>query len=123
VSPTGIVALRRAAAVVAGVVGVALLARPQQVGAAVSDRSGRPANWIVRLLGARMAGQAAVTLVRPTTPVTALGAGTDLTHAASMVWAARHLPRYRRAALTSATVATIFGAADLAVTLAGRSTR
>jgi hypothetical protein len=123
VSPTSTIALRRAAAVVPGALGVALLARPQQVGEAVSDRSGRPADWIVRLLGARMAAQAAVTLVRPTTAVTALGTGTDLTHAASMVWVARRLPRYRRAALTSAAVATLVGAADLAVTIAGRRKR
>ena len=122
-SPTSTIALRRAAAVVPGALGVALLARPQQVGEAVSDRSGRPADWIVRLLGARMAAQAAVTLVRPTTAVTALGTGTDLTHAASMVWVARRLPRYRRAALTSAAVATLVGAADLAVTIAGRRKR
>jgi hypothetical protein len=70
-----------------------------------------------------MAAQAAVTLVRPTTAVTALGTGTDLTHAASMVWVARRLPRYRRAALTSAAVATLVGAADLAVTIAGRRKR
>ena len=122
-SPTSTIALRRAAAVVPGALGVALLARPQHVGEAVSDRSGRPADWIVRLLGARMAAQAAVTLVRPTTAVTALGTGTDLTHAASMVWVARRLPRYRRAALTSAAVATLVGAADLAVTIAGRRKR
>lgn len=122
-SPTKTTALRRTATIVPGALGVALLARPHQVGEAVSDTSGRPADWIVRLLGARMAGQAALTFVRPTTAITALGTGTDLTHAASMVWAARRLPRYRRAALTSAAVATIFGAADLAVTIAGRRKR
>jgi uncharacterized membrane protein YadS len=123
VSETSSAAMRRAVAVVPGALGVALLARPQQVGEAVSDRSGRPADWIVRLLGARMALQAVVTLARPTTAVGALGTSADLSHAASMVWAARRLPRYRRAALTSAAVATVCGAADLAVTIVGRRKR
>lgn len=120
---SGGAAVRRAVAVVPGAVGVVLLTRPHEVGEAVSDGTTRPPDWIVRLLGARMAGQAALTLVRPTTTITALGTGTDFTHAASMVWAARRMPRHRRAALASAALATLFGAADLAATVAGRRQR
>jgi hypothetical protein len=111
---------RRAFAIAPGLVGVALLARPDQIGAAVSRKGARPADWIVRLLGARMAGQAVVTLARPSTTVAALGFGTDVSHAASMVWLARRMPRYRRAAIASAAVASAFAGAGLVTAFPGR---
>jgi hypothetical protein len=103
-----------------GVLGVALLARPRQISTAVSRTGARPADWIVRLLGARMAGQAAVTMARPTTAVAALGVGTDVSHAASMVWVAQRMPRYRPAAVASAAVATAFAGAGTFAALTGR---
>jgi hypothetical protein len=103
-----------------GVLGAALLARPRAVSTAVSRTGARPADWIVRLLGARMAGQAVLTLARPTTAVAALGVGTDVSHAASMVWVAQRMPRYRPAAVASGAVATAFAGAGIFAALTGR---
>lgn len=70
-----------------------------------------PPAWIVRVLGARMAAQAALVRWiaghRPGDRPRALRAGAvvDGLHGASMVAAAAVWPRYRRSALTSAGLA------------------
>lgn len=68
----------------------------------VTGRHGAPPGWIVRVLGARLLAQAAPEAIRPSRRLLRLGLVVDLTHAASMLAAARIWPRYRRAALASA---------------------
>jgi hypothetical protein len=85
--------------------GAALLARPDDVAAAVAGRP-TPPSWLVRVLGARQVVQQLVVLAVPTPAVTRAAAAVDLTHAASMLAALVVAPRYRRAELVSAAVAT-----------------
>lgn len=72
---------------------------------------GRPPGWIVRVLGGRMAAQAAVLewvrRHRGADEAAALrcGAAVDALHGLSMVGAAAIYPRYRRSALLSAGMA------------------
>ena len=99
-------------------IGLVLLIAPRRVATLAGGPGGAPPNWVIRLLGVRMAGQAGFELSRPTPEVLAASAGVDGVHAASM------LPvllssRYRRAALLSAGVA-VASAAGL--TLAQRPT-
>ena len=69
---------------------------------------------LTRVLGARLLLQAAVTDVRPDAVSVALGAETDLVHAASMlVWAVVDR-RSRRLTLMSAVLAGVFAAAGAA---------
>lgn len=93
--------------------------------AAVAAGTGPPApSWLVRVLGLRMAAQCLATawtrgrgrhLQRR---VLLGGAAVDVTHAASMVLAARWRPAYRRSALASAGLAA--SAAVLGLVAAGR---
>jgi hypothetical protein len=85
--------------------GAALLVRPDAVAAAVAGRP-TPPSWLVRVLGARQVVQQLVVLVRPTPVVVNAASAVDLTHAASMLAALVVAPRYRRAELVSAAVAT-----------------
>ncbi|MGN6574677.1 MAG: hypothetical protein ACTHKG_03225, partial [Nocardioides sp.] len=97
--------------------GVVLLARPRRVGDALglelADASaGRN---VMRLLGGRHLGQAALTAARPTGPVVALGAAVDGIHSLTALgWGV--LDRsHRRAGLTDAGLAAGFGVAGALV--------
>ena len=85
--------------------GTALLVRPDDVAVAVAGRP-TPPSWLVRVLGARQVVQQLVVLARPTPAVVNTASAVDLTHAASMLAAWALAPRYRRAELVSAAVAT-----------------
>jgi len=63
--------------------------------------------WIVRVLGARMAGQGALEAAMPTRAVTVLGLAADGLHAASMFALAAAQPRYRRVGVIAALPATV----------------
>lgn len=93
----------------------ALLGQPGRVADAVSGGVGTVPSWIMRVLGIRIATQAAVELLWPGRTLLRFGVGVDLTHAASMLAAAQLLPVYRRAALASAAAAAV-SAASGAVT-------
>jgi hypothetical protein len=77
----------------------------------IAGDRGLPPAWIVRVLGARILIQAAPEAISAHRMILRLGVFVDLTHAASMVTAARIWPRYRRAALASAASAGISGLA------------
>lgn len=89
-----------------------------------TGRGGRkhavPPHWLIRVLGARSLVQGAATMAWPTRQAALLGAAADGTHAASMLPIVLASSRYRRAALTSAIVAS---ATALAGVLAGRARR
>lgn len=87
------------------VVGVVLLARPEQVTAAVSTNA-QPATGWARLLGVRYLTQGAVELRWASAGVLAGSAGVDALHGLSMYALAAIQPRYRRPALVSASLAT-----------------
>ncbi len=87
------------------VVGVVLLARPEQVTAAVSTDTQPAAGW-ARLLGARYLAQGAVELAWSRAGVLSGSAGVDALHGLSMYALAAFQPRYRRPALVSASLAT-----------------
>lgn len=92
-----------------------LLAQPaSMVRSAVGDQD-VPPPWIMRLLGARMLVQAAADVVSPRPTTLRVSAFVDVTHAASMVIAAKVWPRYRRAALASAISAASAATAAVAV--------
>ena len=87
-------------------VGATALLGAQRVAKAVSGGSGVPDAAVVRLLGGRQLLQGIAVLIRPT-PTLIIGAlAVDVLHGVSMVAAAVIWPGYRRAALTSAAVAT-----------------
>lgn len=97
--------LRRGVRILAGARGLeaaVLLTRPQAVGGLVGGAHATPPAWVLRMLGGRLLVQCLVEIIRPAKAVVALGAVVDLTHAASMLAAARWLPNYRRPALASA---------------------
>jgi hypothetical protein len=81
---------------------VALLVQPPGVLRSITGRGSAPPAWIVRVLGARLLAQATSEVIAPGRNLLRLGVLVDLTHAASMLIAARVWPRYRRAALASA---------------------
>ena len=91
--------------------GIAEIAAPARVGAMLGLKLGRPAQVVVRILGARDLVQAGVGGPSPTYAVSALGAEVDLLHAASMVAFAAVRPSSRRAALTSGALAGGFAVA------------
>ena len=84
--------------------GLTLLARPAEVAAAIAPAFPRERLWVARLLGARLAAQHAAVLMAPRAPVLEAAAAVDALHAASML-PVLALPRYRRAALVSGTLA------------------
>jgi hypothetical protein len=87
-------------------VGAAALLRPRPVAQAVSGGRSAPDAAVVRLLGGRQLLQGIAVLIRPT-PALIIGAlAVDVLHGVSMVAVAVIWPGYRRAALTSAAVAT-----------------
>ena len=93
--------------------GCALLAAPRRVGRLIGGESAPPT--VVRVLGARRLLQQVVLLARPSPGIAFAAAAVDSLHAASMLGAVRLWPRYRRAGLTSAAVAT----ASATITLLG----
>jgi len=105
---------RRAGALAQAATGTVLLTRPEALVALVSGTGAHPANWIVRVLGARMAAQGCVVAARPGRVLLLGGAAVDAVHAASMALVARAEPRYRRPAIASALAATLFAAASAA---------
>jgi hypothetical protein len=86
--------------------GAVTLIRPHAVARLVSGTGSTPVAPVVRILGARQLLQGTAVLIRPA-PALVIGAlAVDVLHATSMVAAAVIWPGYRRAALTSAAVAT-----------------
>jgi hypothetical protein len=104
-SPT-MTRLRRAASWLLLGWGAALLVRPRESAAAVLGGAPIPPEPIIRVLGGRRAAQQLVLLLRPGIGTGTVAAGVDVIHALSMGIAAVLWPEYRRAALTSAGVAT-----------------
>lgn len=94
-------------------VGAALVARPDAVAAAVSNRAEPAAGWI-RLLGVRHLAQGVVELGWPRAGIMAGSAGVDALHGLSMIALASIKPEYRQPALVSAGLATA-GAATTAL--------
>lgn len=93
--------------------GAVLLALPRAMVRLESGRSGRRGGGIARVLGMRQLLQATATSGPADAAVLALGAELDLAHAASMVALAVACPRWRRAAVVEAVVATGFAAAGI----------
>lgn len=107
---------RRATRVLAVVLGVAnlfLVARPDDVAAALARGQELPPSWLVRVLGSRVVCQQLAVSARPTRGPVLAGAAVDTLHAASMVAAARIWPRHRRVAAASAAVAATSAALEL----------
>ena len=105
----------RTVAMLRGLWGAVLLARARSLVATLEPglRGSAAAPWVVRVLGGRHVGQAAVTTARPSRWVAWLGAGADLLHGlTALLYAASGRSR-RRAGLTSAGVAMGFGAASV----------
>lgn len=94
-------ARRRVARLLSGAglaAGLALLARPAAVAAAIDPRFPRRRLWIARVLGARLVAQHAAVLASPGPSTIRPAAAMDGLHAASML-PVLCLPRYRRAAM------------------------
>jgi hypothetical protein len=97
--------------------GAVLIARPRPVVAALAPGYPADKDWVVRLLGGRLVVQHAALLAFSDRPATYAGVVVDAIHALSMLpWTAD--PKYRRAALISATTAA--GSGILTTALAGR---
>ncbi len=99
--------------------GLARLCWPGQATRLAQGAHGAPADGrvqvVARVLGGRHLTQAAATAARPSPGMLALGAGTDLAHAASMLALAAAGRRGHRAALADAAVATAFATAGTAL--------
>lgn len=95
--------------------GAMLLWHPAPV---LSALAGRPAHrrdrLLLRLLGARHLGQAAVTAAAPTPAVLAAGGAVDLLHALTCLGLAVTRPRWRHAAGLGCLSASAFAAAGFA---------
>lgn len=94
--------------------GLALLSIPRHTAGLVmhgSSEGGVPA--VVRVLGLREIVQATTFAPRPSRPVSMLGLGIDGLHASTMLVLAAASPKWRRAALTSATIAGVFALLDV----------
>ncbi len=87
-------------------VGAAFLLRPHALADRISGVGATPANAVVRVLAGRQLAQGTALLVRPERDVVRAAVGIDTLHAASMVVAPLLWPTYRRAALSSAAMAT-----------------
>jgi hypothetical protein len=111
---TGAGAVRRGLLVARAVCGAGCLLAPAAVGRAAGlDPGDRRARALLRVLGARDLGQAALAASAPPPVLLRLGAGVDALHAASMVALAAVSHDYRRPAVTSAAIATAWTAASL----------
>lgn len=87
--------------------GAILMTRPRAVARLASGAGPCPALWIVQVLGARLAAQGTALLLRRDQRTARIGLGVDVVHALSMLAASSLLPRYRRPAMVSATMATL----------------
>ena len=96
-------------------VGATALLGGQRVAKAVSGGSGVPDAAVVRMLGGRQLLQGAAILIRPARPLLIGAVTVDVLHAASVVAASVVWPGYRRAALTSAAVASASAAAGAVI--------
>lgn len=96
--------------------GLALLARPVQVSAALGLAERPPPARVVRVLGARQVLQHAAVVLAPTPTAVRVTAATELLHAASMLAAAVLWPRHARSAVVSAALAGGTALAGLATT-------
>jgi hypothetical protein len=101
--------VRTAGSVLLAAWGALLLTRPEEVATALTAGS-PPPDAVVRALGARRVVQHLAVALVPSHRLALTAAGVDALHAVSMLAAASVVPRYRRAALTSAV-----GAAGAAV--------
>ena len=100
--------------------GTAMLVRPGDVTRLVCGGGPEPDARIVRVLGARLVAQHALTLVRPTRAVILAGAGVDLLHAASMGLARLRWPRYARPIWVSAATSAVSALASALTAGPGR---
>ncbi|NJC72294.1 hypothetical protein HC031_21615 [Planosporangium thailandense] len=117
------VARRRRVAAARAAWGAALATAPAPVLRALGDRPDATARRITRLLGARHLAQAALTWLRPTDRMLALGAAVDAVHAATALALAAADGRWRRAARTDATAATTWAVLGLRERNRTRGTR
>jgi hypothetical protein len=97
--------------------GLLLMVVPSRIAALVAGGGTPPEARIIRLLGARMVGQGAVLLLRPTVRMRRLGAAVDAAHGSSMVGLAVLSRRYRRPAAASAAIAGASAWLEVASTL------
>ena len=98
-----------------------LLAVPGPLYELAAGRRGTPTEvGIVRLLGLREVGQAAITVNRPTAGVLRAGAAVDALHALSMVALALGSAAHRRPALASGTLAAAASASGFAIAAGSR---
>lgn len=105
-------------------VGACLVVVPQRViGAVDSGGASGLTVGLTRVLGARHLAEAAILWVHPTTRLVRGIAVVDLIHASSMVAAAAGAPRYRRLTSTSAVVASLLAAINLASVHGSRGVR
>lgn len=95
--------------------GALLLLRPETVTRIVSGNQPVPPSWLVRALGVRLLTQGLAETLRPGRRTLLLGAAVDVTHAGSMLAAARFVPGCRRAALTSVVSSALSAAASVLV--------
>jgi hypothetical protein len=101
------VALVRTAALVRGGWGVALLAAPAVIMAALGHPGAGAGRPVARLLGARQLAQAVVTAAVPSPGVVTGGAVVDALHGLTGAGLAVVAPGWRRVALTDAAVAAV----------------
>jgi hypothetical protein len=99
-----------AIAAVQAITGTALAALPGALDRPLPALAAPRPRLLVRVLGLRMLVQAGLAVADPRT--VRAGAIVDLVHSASMVATAIVLPKYRSAAVTSATVAAAFALAN-----------
>lgn len=97
----------QAIGVATGGVAVTLATRAPALSALTADAGTGVPPWIVRLLGARYGLQAGLEVAKPTATSMRLACICDLLHAASMVAAAARWSQHRRAAISSAALASI----------------
>jgi hypothetical protein len=95
------------------VAGAMLVTRPDKVSERLAPGAAVPPAMIVRILGVRSSVQGLVVMAIPHPVVLATAATVDGLHAGSMYLLAAADARYRRAALTSAAVASISCAVHL----------
>ena len=104
-------------------VGVAFLVRPHALAGLGTGGRHTPDNTVVRVLGGRQLLQGALITRTPTPLLVVGGTVTDALHAASMLAVAAFWPRYRKAALTSATIAGASGIVGATIVLDDRRSK
>jgi hypothetical protein len=95
----------RVVGVAQAAIGAAMLLAPARVAAVAANGGSVAPLPIVRVLGARIAVQGAVTAARPSNTGLELGAAVDALHLTSMIALSALVPRLRRSALASAVLA------------------